>query len=190
MIPIRVLIVDDSESDAALLVQELKHGGFDPQSVRVESRGELECALRSQEWDLVLSDYTMPQMTVMDSLAVLKEHLLDLPFIVVSGVIGEEAAVDAMKAGANDVIAKDHQFAVDSGDSEGASRIRMAAAAPGGRCATYSRADPIVQSRKRLCWIHAIKAIIPLSRQHYSGGVQRRLFAAYGIPAPIRCPED
>src|ERR1700744_145874 len=99
---LRVLIVEDSEDDGIFTVQELKRGGFDPQHERVESLAGLEKALDRQGWDVIISDHSMPGFTSFQALDLIKARKCDTPFIIVSGVIGEEMAVKAMKAGAND----------------------------------------------------------------------------------------
>jgi len=106
-IPLRVLIVEDSEDDAALLERELRHGGYEPVTKRVETAKALSAELKRQEWDIVISDYVMPRFSGLKALNVLKDAGLDLPFIIISGKIGEDTAVEAMKAGAHDYIMKD-----------------------------------------------------------------------------------
>jgi len=106
-IPLRVLIVEDSEDDAALLERELRHGGYEPVTKRVETAKAMSAELKRQEWDIVISDYVMPKFSGLEALKVLKDSGLDLPFIIISGKIGEETAVEAMKAGAHDYIMKD-----------------------------------------------------------------------------------
>ncbi len=103
---LRVLLVEDSELDALLLVRYLQTNGCQPQHLRVATQLEMERALAREEWDVVLCDYQLPNFGVMPAIAVLKRKGLDLPFIVVSGAIGEEIAVELMKAGAHDFIAK------------------------------------------------------------------------------------
>jgi signal transduction histidine kinase len=106
---LRVLIVEDSESDSALLVRQLEcTGGYDVYHERVETADGMRKALRQGAWDVILSDYKMPQFSAPLALEVLKESELDLPFVVVSGTIGEELAVAAMKAGSHDYVMKDH----------------------------------------------------------------------------------
>ena len=100
------MIVEDSESDALLLVRELGRSGFDPVCERVDTREAMQKALRSREWDVVISDYVMPQFSGLDALGVLRESGLDIPFIIVSGNIGDDIAVGAMKAGAHDYLIK------------------------------------------------------------------------------------
>jgi len=103
---LRVLIVEDSEDDAELSLRELRRGGYDPAFERVESAVAMRAALEAGGWDLVVSDYHLPQFSAPDALAVLKQSGLDVPFIVVSGFIGEEAAVEILLAGAHDFIVK------------------------------------------------------------------------------------
>jgi PAS domain S-box-containing protein len=105
--PLRVLIVEDSEDDAALLERELRRGGYEPTTKRVETAKAMSAELKRQEWDIVISDYVLPSFSGPEALNLLKEAGLDLPFIVISGKIGEDTAVEAMKAGAHDYIMKD-----------------------------------------------------------------------------------
>jgi two-component system cell cycle sensor histidine kinase/response regulator CckA len=104
--PLRLLIVEDSENDTILLMRELTRGGFDPKFERVETAADMRAALKRQPWDLVISDHFVPGFGSLEALALLKEHGLDIPFIIVSGVIGEDVAVQAMKAGAHDYVMK------------------------------------------------------------------------------------
>ena len=97
--PLRVLVVEDSPDDAAFILRELKRGGYDPVSARVETLAELGAALAERNWEVVISDHTMPGFGSLQALELLQVKQLDIPFIVVSGTIGEEvAAVRAMKA--------------------------------------------------------------------------------------------
>jgi DNA-binding NtrC family response regulator len=96
---LRVLIVEDSENDTLLLVRELQRGGYDPIFKRVETPETMKAALEKQTWDIVIADYVMPHFSGLDALRVLKESKLDLPLIIVSGSIGEDIAVAALKAG-------------------------------------------------------------------------------------------
>jgi signal transduction histidine kinase/FixJ family two-component response regulator len=104
--PLRVLIVEDSENDALLLLRELRHGGYDPTFERVDTATAMSAALAKQTWDIVLADYAMPHFSAPAALTLLQDSGLDLPFIIVSGAIGEDTAVAAMKAGAHDYIMK------------------------------------------------------------------------------------
>ncbi|MGL5804386.1 MAG: putative bifunctional diguanylate cyclase/phosphodiesterase [Xenococcaceae cyanobacterium] len=104
---LRVLIVEDSKDDAELLIIALEKGGYDPTYKRVDTRATMLAALEELPgWDLILADYSMPEFSAIAALNVLKERQLDLPFIIVSGTIGEDMAVAAMKAGAHDYIIK------------------------------------------------------------------------------------
>ena len=105
-VPLRLLLVEDSEDDALLLVRELERAGFEPAVERVDTASAMRAALDRQEWDLVLGDYSMPQFGGAAALGLLRERGLDVPFIIVSGTIGEERAVAAMKAGASDYVPK------------------------------------------------------------------------------------
>ncbi len=104
--PINVLIIEDSADDYELLLIELRRGGYDPSSIRVESKESLNKALDDQSWDLILSDYSMPLFDGLAALKIYKEKELDIPFILISGTIGEDVAVAAMKAGAHDYLMK------------------------------------------------------------------------------------
>jgi DNA-binding NtrC family response regulator len=104
---LRVLLVEDSEADALLLLRALQRAGFDPEHLRVDSAREMDQALQDKEWDLILADHAMPQFSAPEALEILKQRGLDLPFIIVSGHIEEETAVRAMMAGAHDYIMKD-----------------------------------------------------------------------------------
>ncbi len=104
--PLNILVIEDSEDDTLLLVRELKKGGYDPVHERVDTAEGMKAALERQEWDLVISDYTMPKFSGIAALEILQMTGLDLPFIIVSGNIGEDIAVQAMKAGAHDYIIK------------------------------------------------------------------------------------
>ena len=105
-IPLSVLIVEDSEDDALLLLRELKRGGYEPTSERVDTPDAMKAVLDTGTWDIVISDYNMPHFTAPAALKLLQNTGLDLPFIVVSGNISEETAVAAMKSGAHDYIMK------------------------------------------------------------------------------------
>jgi PAS domain S-box-containing protein len=103
---LRALLVEDSEDDAELLLRELARSGYKVEHRRVDTADGLREALAAQTWDIVLSDYTMPDFDARGALTVLKESGSDLPFIIVSGAIGEETAVGALKAGAHDFLVK------------------------------------------------------------------------------------
>jgi signal transduction histidine kinase len=101
-----ILIVEDSADDATLLVAELKSVGFDPRWKRVETETDYLACLKPQ-LDIIFSDFSVPQFSTMRALALLQERKLEVPFVIVSGTIGEERAVESMKAGATDYVLKD-----------------------------------------------------------------------------------
>ena len=109
---LRVLLVEDSENDAMLLLRELRRGGYQPHAQRICTPVDMQEALRVADakgelFQVVISDYYMPRFRAPDALRLLRELGYDLPFIVVSGKIGEDAAVEIMKAGANDYLTKE-----------------------------------------------------------------------------------
>ncbi len=114
-VPLRVLLVEDSEDDALLLIMSLRRGGYDPTWERVDTAATMEAALDARVWDLVISDHGMPAFNSSAALALLRRKgFVDLPFIIVSGQIGEDAAVAAMKAGAHDYLMKDNLARLNS----------------------------------------------------------------------------
>ncbi len=104
--PLRVLVIEDSEVDALLLLEQLKAGGYAPAARRVDNAADLAEALDTQPWDIVFSDHNMPHFSSTEALAIVRSSALDVPFLIVSGAIGEEAAVAAMRAGAQDYLMK------------------------------------------------------------------------------------
>ncbi len=105
--PVRILFVEDSREDVELILHELRGGGFDPDYAIVDTAEAMRQSLAQGAWDIVIADHSMPKFDAPEALAVLKESAHDLPFIVVSGHIGEDVAVACMKAGANDYLTKD-----------------------------------------------------------------------------------
>jgi signal transduction histidine kinase len=103
---LRALIVEDDERDAALLVRELKRGGYDLTYERVETPEAMAAAIDGKAWDIVVSDYSMPRFSGPAALDLVRESGVDLPFIIVSGTVNEEVAVNAMRAGACDFMRK------------------------------------------------------------------------------------
>ena len=104
---LRVVLVEDSEDDARLIVRELRRGGYqDVVARRVDSPEGLVEELANGEWDLVISDHNLPQFSAPEALSIVRERVPDIPFIIVSGSMGEELAVAAMKAGASDYLVK------------------------------------------------------------------------------------
>src|SRR5213080_868119 len=105
-VPLRVLIAEDSEDDARLLLRELQQAGYQPTYERVDTPAAMATALDRHAWDLVIGDYSMPAFSGPAALALLRARDPDTPFIFVSGTIGEDVAVEAMKAGAQDFLTK------------------------------------------------------------------------------------
>lgn len=105
--PLRLLLVEDSDDDALLLLRQLGSAGYDVTHRRVDTPNAMQEALDRNTWDLVISDHSMPQFSGTAALALVQERGLDLPFIFVSGTIGEDVAVAAMRAGASDYVLKD-----------------------------------------------------------------------------------
>ena len=103
---LRALIADDSEDDVFFLLRELRKAGYEPVYERVSTAPDMKAALERQTWDVVISDYEMPNFGGFEALQLLKESGHDLPFILVSAVVSEETAVAAMKAGAHDYLMK------------------------------------------------------------------------------------
>ena len=106
--PLRVLIIDDSERDALLLLKALRKGGLEPESDRVDNAAAMEQAMAGGTWDLAICDCRMPDFTIENALAIWQKEGKDQPFIAVSGAIGEEEAVALLKAGAHDFVKKDN----------------------------------------------------------------------------------
>ena len=105
-IPLKILLIEDSEDDALLLIREISRGGYSPEYRRVDNAEEMISALDSEVWDIVIADYYLPGFSGITALDILSEKDLNLPAIMISGKMGEETAVEAMKAGANDYIIK------------------------------------------------------------------------------------
>ena len=105
---LKLLIVEDLEDDAALLLQYLKRAGYNVSWKRVDSAAEMRRLLSDEPWDAIISDYSMPSFTGIEAYHVLRETDIDIPFIIISGTIGEETAVSAMKTGVSDYLMKDN----------------------------------------------------------------------------------
>jgi signal transduction histidine kinase len=105
--PLRVLLIEDSEDDADLLKLALHRGGYEIDCQCIHTPEDMQAALQQREWDIVISDYVMPRFNGIEALKLLQSHGVDIPFVIVSGHIGEELAVAAMKAGADDYVMKD-----------------------------------------------------------------------------------
>jgi PAS domain S-box-containing protein len=104
---LRVLLVEDSATDAKLVVQELRQTGRTIEFERVESPEAMLSAIEGKAWDVIISDWSLPKFSAMQALEVLKRTGTDIPFIIVSGSVGEVSAADAMRAGAHDYVLKD-----------------------------------------------------------------------------------
>lgn len=130
-IPLKVLLVEDSEDDAFLLMRELRKGGYRTEYRRVDSLNDIEAAL-AESWDVVLSDYSLPGFSALDVLHLLRRFERDLPFIVVSGAVGEETVINTIHAGAHNYIMKDNLTRLNSavkkelGEAEGRRQRRRA----------------------------------------------------------------
>ncbi len=105
--PLNILIVEDSPNDAELILEKLHGAGIDAYSERVETAGQFEAALARRSWDLVLSDFSLPGFSGLDALRSLRARGMDLPFLLISGTVGEETAVEAIHSGADDYLLKD-----------------------------------------------------------------------------------
>ena len=103
---LRVLMVEDSDGDVQLMIRTLKKAGYEPAYQQVETAESMRNALEKEPWDVILCDYQMPQFTGQDAIALLKETGMETPLIIVSGIIGEETAVECMRSGALDYIMK------------------------------------------------------------------------------------
>ena len=105
--PLKVLLIEDSEDDAFLLTRKLKIDGFDPEITRVDTGEKLREEILKKNWDVIISDFALPKFDGISALKIYNESKLDIPFLIVSGTIGEEVAVNAMKQGAHDYLMKD-----------------------------------------------------------------------------------
>ena len=105
---LRLLLIEDSEDDALLTIEELRRGGYDPHVTRVDTPAALQAALDQEGWDAVIADYNMPSFTGIDALRIVQAKGMDVPLILVSGAINVEQAVEVMRIGFHDFIIKDH----------------------------------------------------------------------------------
>lgn len=103
---LRVLIVDDSDDDTNLIIRKLRDDGYNPKWKRVDTAEAMKRALEHESWDVILCDYKMPLFSVHAALKIVQEENIDIPFILVSGAIGEDAAMAAVKSGAHDYVMK------------------------------------------------------------------------------------
>lgn len=105
---LKLLIVEDSEDDCLLVVYALRQAGLMCDHLRIHSANSFRHELKTQEWDVIISDYNLPDFSAPEALEILNEAKLDIPFIVISGTVGEETVVKLMKSGARDCVMKDH----------------------------------------------------------------------------------
>lgn len=103
---LRVLLVEDSEDDALLLIDALREGGFAPQYLRVETEAAYRAAVTEQSWDVIIADYVLPRFSGIAAIRIARDIGIDLPIIMVSGKTGEDTAVEAMRTGAHDYLLK------------------------------------------------------------------------------------
>src|SRR5882762_6157025 len=105
---LRDIHVEDSERDFALVKRNLSRADYEVASIRVQTASAMAAVLPRHEWDVILCDYSMPQFNALAALNLVKEMKIDIPFIVISGTIGEALAVEMMRAGAHDYLIKDN----------------------------------------------------------------------------------
>jgi DNA-binding NtrC family response regulator len=103
---LNVLLIEDSEDDAMLIVHELRHGGYEVDYERCDSIDTIKDALRRREWDVILSDHAMPRICAPEALHIVRESMVETPFIVVSGWMDEKLAQSVIKEGACDFVPK------------------------------------------------------------------------------------
>ena len=103
---LQALMIDDSEDDILLTIRELTKGGYNPVFERIDTAAAMKTALREKQWDIILCDYKMPTFSAPSAIAIFKEAKIDIPFIVISGTIGEETAIECMRLGAHDYFMK------------------------------------------------------------------------------------
>jgi len=126
---LKVLMVEDSDNDAFLAVDRLRRAGYDLTYQRVETEPDLKDALAREKWDLILSDYNLPCLGALQALQICKDLGPDIPFVVMSGSIGEEAVAELLRSGAHDYVSKDRAsglgLVVENELREAASRVAL-----------------------------------------------------------------
>ena len=173
-IPLRALVVEDSEFDARMLISMLRKGGYDVSFDRVQTPATFTGALDSKPWDVILADYNMPAFSAPEALRLLQETGADIPFIIISGGIGEDIAVAAMKAGAHDYLMKGNLARlVPAVDRE----LREAASRKARREADQSRRES--EMRYRLLWETATDAVFLMDTDsviHFANPAVEKVF--------------
>jgi PAS domain S-box-containing protein len=185
---LRLLIIEDSEDDALLIVRDLQRAGYAPSYERVDTDAAVRAALTRGPWDVIVSDFNMPHFTGTDALKLLRERDQDTPFIFVSGTIGEDVAVEAMRAGAQDYVTKGNLRrlvpAIERELRDAAVRRERRASEERYRLLFHRHPHPLwVFDRKTLRFLDVNEAAI----RHY--GYSREEFLAMTIEA-IRPPAD
>jgi len=143
--PLSILLIEDSDDDALLIIAETQVTGRDVSFHRIQTETELRDALHEPHWDAVLSDYQLPGFSGLAALAIVQQHDPDLPFLVVSGAIGEETAVEAMRAGAHDYIMKGNLSRLSPAVER---EVREAVERRAGRRAEVDREQSLVRERE------------------------------------------
>jgi DNA-binding NtrC family response regulator len=123
-VPLHLLIIEDSADDAELILAELRRAGFEPRWKRVECKEDFLAELKNAP-DIVLSDYSLPQFDGLRAAELLREQAPDIPFILISGTVGEEMAVEAMKHGATDYLLKDRLTRLGSAVTQALEQRRL-----------------------------------------------------------------
>jgi len=172
--PLRVLVVEDSEFDAQIMITLLRKGGYEVSFQRVENADAMREALEKERWQLILADYNLPSFNAPAALEVLKETGLDLPFIIVSGGIGEDIAVACMKAGAHDYLMKGNLHRLAPAVER---ELREAA----NRASQREAKQSVIESerRYRLLWETCPDAVVLIDRTgtiHFANPAVREVF--------------
>jgi PAS domain S-box-containing protein len=153
---LRILFLEDSEDDVLLIARQLRKSGYAIESRRVDRPGDFRAALDEGEWDLVISDYSLPGLNALAAIQIFKEAGPDIPFLVVSGAVGEETAVEVLKSGAHDVLIKNNLArlvpAVEREVREAAER-RARRAAEEGLAASEIKFRRIVETAHEGIWM-------------------------------------
>lgn len=172
--PLRALVVEDSEFDAQIIISFLRKGGYDVTFQRVENAEAMRASLQSGEWQLILADYNLPAFNAPAALQVLQESGRDLPFIIVSGGIGEDIAVACMKAGAHDYLMKGNLHRLAPAVER---ELREAANRASQREAKKAMAES--ELRYRLLWETCPDAVVlvdPAGQVHFANPAVKDVF--------------